>query len=105
METDVAARRYFAVKISNEKRIRDVDVPHVLFPESVLSAFKFHVRVILPVIYAKSGIPREDPRRNYLFLLTKSGDVLDSSNVTATLRAYLKNFDSELRHITVMSVR
>ncbi len=104
-DNEIKEKGYFSVKVSNEKRIRAIELPHVLFSESVLECFKFHIKYILPALYRKHKISDDDARRNYMFLHTKTGDVLDSANVTSSLRTFLKTRDPEMKNVTTMDVR
>ncbi len=96
---------FFSLKIRGEKRARSIDLPHVLFPASVLRALKFHVLRILPYLYYDFKIPLADSRRNYLLLHTKYGEVLRSNNVTSSLKHFLRNYDPEIAKVTSMSLR
>ena len=95
----------FSLRVSYEKRIRSVDLPHVLFPRAMYRALNFHVNYVLPVLYEKHGIGEGDSRRNCLIIHTKSGYPLESYQVTATLKSFLKSYDPELGNVNSMTLR
>lgn len=95
----------FTVKVSHEKRVRSVDLPQVIFPRQVYKSFSFHVNYILPALNSKLKLEADDPRHRCLLLHTKTGNPLDSSNVTRSIRTFLKTFDPELGKVTSMSLR
>ncbi len=104
-DQEIKDKGYFSVKVSNEKRIRAIELPQVLFSESVVQCFKFHITYILPALYRKRNIAEGDAKQNYVFLHIRTGDVLDSANVTSSLRTFLKSRDPELQNVTTMDVR
>ncbi len=89
-DNEIKEKGYFSVNYRTRKRIRAIELPHVLFPESVLECFKFHIEYILPVLYRKHKISDDDARRNYMFLHTRTGDVLVSAYVSSSLRTFLR---------------
>ena len=95
----------FCLRTSYEKRVRCVDLPHVLFPRSVYRILNFHVNYILPSLYETHGVEEGDPRRNCLNLHTETGEPLDSRQVTACLRTFLKSYDPELARVSTMTLR
>eukprot|EP00171_Calliarthron_tuberculosum_P002397 IDg2397t1 len=94
------------IKISpHEKRPRTLDIPHVLFDPKILPSVKFHITFILPYVYSKFKIEPSDPRREFLLLHTRSGNVLMSKSITSTLRRFLVSVDPELGAISTMTIR
>ncbi len=97
--------QYFELKVSLEKRVRSVELPNVLLPSKILRYVLFHVRHVLPYLRAQFKIAPSDARARYLLLHTRSGDVLDSANVTASLRKFLTRYDPNLAKVTTMTIR
>lgn len=95
----------FTIKVSCEKRLRAIDLPEVLFPRKVFKSLNFHVNYVLPALHMKLNIPEEDPRTRCLLLHTKRGEELESSNITRSIRTFLKAFDPELGNVTSMTLR
>lgn len=96
---------YFELKLSLEKRVRAIDLPNLCLPAKIYKYVDFHVRHMLPLLHTKFQMAPDDRRRHYLLLHTKTGNVLDSCNVTSTLRVFLKNYDPELGKMTTMNIR
>lgn len=95
----------FEIKLSHEKRQRCIDLPHVIFPKVVLKFVKFHIRHILPAIHEKCCIPDDDPKRRFLLLNTRSGELMLSYSVSSTLRRWIKNHDPDFADVSAMSLR
>ena len=97
--------RYFQMRVAAEKIPRSVDLPNVIFPGSLLKYVEFHCAVARRAILASSGAILRHRAPTALLVHSKSGYELESSNVNATLKAFLKRHDPELTTVTPMTLR
>ena len=55
-------------------------------------------------MYKKHRIEEEDTRRNCLVLHTEHGENFETKQITATISAFLKRFDSESGNISAIAL-
>eukprot|EP00172_Hildenbrandia_rubra_P004469 Plantae.Rhodophyta-Hildenbrandia_rubra.ctg911.p1 GENE.Plantae.Rhodophyta-Hildenbrandia_rubra.ctg911~~Plantae.Rhodophyta-Hildenbrandia_rubra.ctg911.p1 ORF type:complete len:636 (+),score=82.20 Plantae.Rhodophyta-Hildenbrandia_rubra.ctg911:3961-5868(+) len=95
----------FELRTVLEKTPRALDCSNALFPKSALRYVKFHSQIIRPRIIHNCRATEEDNAEKCLLAHTRSGESLDSSKITKTLRRFLTSIDSELKNVTTMSIR
>ena len=95
----------FSLRASYEKRFRFVDLTSGLFPAKLFEAVEFHVKFVLLCLYQRYGMKDNDPSRNCLLLHARNCDPLISSEVTVSIRTFLKRFDPELDKVSSMDLR
>lgn len=95
----------FELQTAVEKTPRALDSPSVIFPKAALIYVKFHANVIRPVIIECCRVTEEENQERALLLRAKSGESLDSSRVTKTLRRFLTSIDPELKNAATMTIR
>jgi hypothetical protein len=106
-------KQYFALRAGREKTARSVDLPTVLFPRKILEFIQFHVLSLRPILVCELNstdrLTAADSVSvslgNTLFLHTKNGRALTSSDVKRTLSRFLERVDPEFSTITPMSIR
>lgn len=95
----------FSLKLSFEKRVRNSDLPYVLFPRVIFRFVKFHVEFVLPALHKKHEFSDGDARKQCLLLHTENGFALSTPQVTACIRKFLTSVDPELRKVSTMTLR
>lgn len=101
------AEEAITVKTFKEKTARALDIPGVVFPIMVLPYIAFHVDVVRRIlIHRRREKPSEIFLKNQPLLLhTRSGEYMTPSNVSHSIRTFMRGVDPRLTNVTAMTLR
>ena len=96
---------FFELRTLKEKTNRTLDMPNVIVPGKVLRYLEFHIRIVRPIVVRATSTEETADSQNPIFMHTRTGEYLETAQVTRCLKKYLQLYQPHLSGATVMSLR
>lgn len=96
---------YFYLQAMHEKRLRSSRMPYIQIPSSIYDLYVVHKDLVRPSLLKRVSPNVENGSCDALLLHTENGNPLTEKQVSATVKKFYRNLDSELRGVTPLVIR